>query len=164
MAQASLCDLSSFGIEPGSIDLAEISLPFCDGDAAYTHEKVAELAPKIAASKGMIIATPIYNYDVNAALKNLIELTGRSWTGKVIGFLCAAGGQGSYMSVMALANSLILDFRCVLVPRFVYATGNHFEGASIIDTEIRQRITALTNDVVSFTRALDGLTERLPEP
>ena len=75
---------------------------------------------------GIVVATPIYNYDASAAAKNLVELTGRAWQNKVVGFLCAAGGDGSYMSIMALANSLMLDFRCVIVPRFVYATGGAF--------------------------------------
>jgi FMN reductase len=37
---------------------------------------------------------------------------------KVVGFLCAAGGKSSYMSVMRLANSLMLDFRCLIIPHF----------------------------------------------
>ena len=57
----------------------------------------------------------------------MIELTGSSWEDKIVGFLCAAGGTTSYMSVMAYANSLMLDFRCVIIPRFVYATGNAFD-------------------------------------
>ncbi|WP_269536985.1 NADPH-dependent FMN reductase [Cerasicoccus fimbriatus] len=143
------------------IDLAETELPLCDGGAAYGHENVSAIAEKIKAAKGILVATPIYNYDVNAALKNMLELTGRHWTGKVVGFLCAAGGDGSYMSIMALANSLMLDFRAVIVPRFVYATGRHFEGPSIADAELKRRIDALCDDLSNFSSALDGLTEKL---
>ena len=63
----------------------------------------------------------------------MIELTGSAWEDKIVGFLCAAGGMGSYMSVMAYANSLMLDFRCVIIPRFVFATGEGFDGDNIID-------------------------------
>ncbi len=56
----------------------------------------------------------------------MIELAGSAWEDKIVGFLCAAGGMSSYMSVMAYANSLMLDFRCVIIPRFVYATGDIF--------------------------------------
>lgn len=143
------------------IDLAETELPLCDGGAAYGHENVAKIAEKIAAAKGILVATPVYNYDVNAALKNMVELTGRHWTGKVVGFLCAAGGGGSYMSIMAIANSLMLDFRCVVVPRFVYATGSHFEGPEIADADLSHRIKELTKNLAAYTQALDGLTEQL---
>ena len=75
-----------------------------------------------------MIATPIYNYNVSSSAKNLVELTGKAWTDKVVGFLCAAGGRGSYMGCMGLANSLMLDFRSLILPRFVYATGDPFAG------------------------------------
>lgn len=163
MARAALNDLERSEAPTEWIDLAETPLPFCDGGSAYGDENVVALSQQISAAKGILIATPIYNYDVNATLKNLIELTGRHWTGKVVGFLCAAGGQGSYMSIMAVSNSLMLDFRSVIIPRFVYATGSHFEGPEIADSGLRQRITSLTEDLVNFTTALDGLTEQPPE-
>ena len=39
----------------------------------------------------IVLATPVYNYHVSAATKNLIELTGSAWEDKLVGFLCAAG-------------------------------------------------------------------------
>ncbi len=87
---------------------------------------------------------PIYNYGINAAAKNVVELTGRdAWTGKVVGFVCAAGGHGSFMSVMPLANSLMLDFRCIIVPRFVYATKAAVQDGKVVSDEIRKRISQL---------------------
>ncbi len=100
---------------------------------------------------------PIYNYDVNAAAKNLIELTGRAWTNKVVAFLCAAGGQGSYMSVMPLANSLMLDFRCVIVPRFVYATGEHFDDDGRIDDSITRRTHELCHFALGLSESVTPL-------
>ncbi len=121
------------------IDLRETALPMCDGGAAYRHEHVGPLAAAISGAGPILLAVPVYNYDTNAAAKNLIELTGRAWTGKVVGFMCAAGGKSSYMSVMSLANSLMLDFRCLIVPRFVYATGDDFnEDGSLSETIIRR--------------------------
>ncbi len=121
------------------IDLRQTPLPICDGGPSYQHGSVGPLAAAISDADPILLAVPVYNYYGNAAAKNLIELTGRAWTGKVVGFLCAAGGQGSYMSVMSLANSLMLDFRCLIVPRFVYATGEHFnEDGSVNDTIARR--------------------------
>lgn len=48
----------------------------------------------------VLLAVPIYNYDGNAAAKDLIELTGGTWEDKIAGFACAAGGASSYMSIM----------------------------------------------------------------
>ena len=84
----------------------------------------------------------------------MIELTGSAWEDKVVGFLCAAGGEASYMSVMAYANSLMLDFRCVIIPRFVFATSEAFDGENITDKKIRQRVEQVANELVRFTEAL----------
>ncbi len=86
----------------------------------------------------------------------MIELTGRSWQDKVVGFLCAAGGMSSYMSVMAYANSLMLDFRTVIIPRFVYATGDAFDGDKLADEKIGTRVRQVADELIRFTTALRG--------
>jgi hypothetical protein len=62
--------------------------------------------------------------------------------------------MGSYMSVMAYANSLMLDFRCVILPRFVFATSEAFDGDNIIDKKVSGRIETLADELVRFTTAL----------
>ena len=131
-----------FGAAGEHVDLREYPLPLCDGEAAYSDPNVETLSAKISAARVILIATPIYNYDANAAVKNLVELTGRAWEDRIVGFACAAGGASSYMSVMGLANSLMLDFRCVIIPRFVYATGEDFEDDRV-KPEIVKRLKQL---------------------
>ena len=136
-------------------DLAETPLPFCDGAAAYADANVVELGRLIETAEAVFVASPVYNYDVNAAIKNAVELTGKKWTGKVVAMMLAAGGSGSYMSAMGLANSLMLDFRCYIVPRFVYATGDAFEGNQVTDEIIQSRIEQLVADTVRLADALN---------
>ncbi|MEM1058114.1 MAG: NAD(P)H-dependent oxidoreductase [Verrucomicrobiota bacterium] len=141
-------------VEAELVDLQALPLPFCDAGAAYGHENVAALSEKAAAAHGFLIAAPIYNFDVNAICKNVIELTGRQMSDKVIGFLCTAGGEGSYMSIMPLANSLMLDFRCLIVPRFVYATGKHFNDANeLADADLKARIKQLAQATAQLAGA-----------
>jgi FMN reductase len=164
LAQLALEDLRAAGHEAELVVLAELGLPVCDGGAAYEHPMVEKMTGKIHAAQGIVMAVPVYNYDINAAAKNLIELTGTAWTGKVVGFLCAAGGPSSYMSVMPFANSLMLDFRCVVVPRFVYATEHDFVDEQLDDEgELRKRVRGLAADVADFAGALAGLTDRVDQ-
>jgi FMN reductase len=136
------------------LDLRDLPLPLCDGDKAYDHANVIRADKFIAEADGIIVATPIYNYDANAAVKNFIELTGDAWENKVVGFLCASGGPGSYMGIMALANSLMLDFRCVVVPRFVYAMGNAFADDKITDAQIVGRIAECAHATAKLAAAM----------
>ena len=55
------------------LDLAEKQIPFCDGDQVYSDPITAELSECISSADGIILCVPVYNYDVNAAAKNLIK-------------------------------------------------------------------------------------------
>lgn len=136
------------------IDLARLPLPFCDGDQCYADPNVHKVAQAISSANSIVIAAPIYNYDVSAACKNVLELTGKAWTDKVVGFLLAAGGKGSYMSVMGIANSLMLDFRALILPRFVYATGESFSGNEISEPDLVERIHDLVKTSIRVGQAV----------
>jgi FMN reductase len=138
------------------LDIKDLDLPLCDADKCYELAAAKQLNQAIQSADGILIAAPVYNYDVAAAAKNMIELTGSSWEEKVVGFLCAAGGNSSYMAVMAYANSLMLDFRTVIVPRFVYATGDAFDGDKVADKKVVTRIEQVADELIRFTQALRG--------
>ena len=137
------------------LDLQTMELPFCDGDSCYDNPKVKELSNLVKESKSIIIASPIYMYDLNAAAKNFMELTGRAWTKKVVGFICAAGGKGSYMSVTSYMNSLMLDFRCIVVPRFVYTDRSGFDENYNIKSNIKERIKELVDQITLLSSKID---------
>lgn len=138
------------------LDLAEMDLPLCDADACYAHPSAKKLVAAVKAADGVIVAAPVYNYDVSASAKNMIELTGSAWEDKIVALLCAAGGMSSYMSVMAYANSLMLDFRSVIIPRFVYAIGDVFDGEKLLDKKMAGRIEQVATELIRFTEALRG--------
>jgi FMN reductase len=148
-------------IETDFLDLAQIELPLCDGASAYGHPNVALVKDRLSRADGILMSVPIYNFDVNSAAKNLIELTGKHvWVDKVAAFACAAGGQGSYMSIMALANSLMLDFRTLIIPRFVYATGKDFADDGTISSEtVRERVEELAGELVRVTQCVSRVNQ-----
>jgi NAD(P)H-dependent FMN reductase len=154
MGRIAFEQLQKMDADCGWIDTSTLNLPICDADTCYADPSVVEIAAAIQAADGILIAAPVYNFDVSASAKNMIELTGEAWTDKIVGFLCAAGGQSSYMSVMAYANSLMLDFRCIIVPRFVYATGDAFDDNSITDGRLVKRIHDLAAELMRFTAGL----------
>ena len=58
------------------------------------------------------------------------------------------------MSVMSLANSLMIDFRCYIIPKFVYATKHDFEDGKITNSDIKERIEELGKELVRVSNAL----------
>ena len=145
--------------QPGELlDTADLDLPICDGAAAYGHPAVGPLAHRIAAASGILLAFPVYNYDAGSVCKNLIELTGKAWTGKVVALAAAAGGPLAYMAPMQIANSLMLDFRCIVLPRYVYAGGESVDQAKSADGEILRRLEEMVSELVRVSEALGGVS------
>lgn len=136
------------------VDLRDFDLPFCDGEDAYDADGVRQISDLIRNAAGILVAAPVYNYDLNAAAKNLVELTGKAWREKPVGFLCSAGGRSSYMAPIGLANSLMFDFRSWIVPRFVYATGADFAADGSITPQVLERIGELAAALVKLSDAL----------
>src|SRR3954467_7077018 len=116
MGRVALDQLQKKQVDCEWIDISALELPLCDADKCYLNPAAQKLQKTIDAADGMLIAAPVYNYDVSAAAKNMIELTGSAWEDKVVGFLCAAGAMSRYMSVMAYPNSPLCSFRSSSAP------------------------------------------------
>jgi NAD(P)H-dependent FMN reductase len=138
------------------IDLRDYPMEMCGTPSSFGDANAIKMKSLITSARCVLMAVPIYNYDVSAAAKNLIELTGKAWNEKIVGFMCAAGGKSSYMSVMGVANSLMLDFRCLIIPRFVYADGSSFDESSITDPDVQKRLQGLLNDAKRLSLALSN--------
>ena len=136
-------------------DLQENPLPMCDGDECYDLPEVLDFREKVKNADGIIMAIPVYNFNVSSGAKNIVELGGRMLYDKTFGFICAAGAKSSYMSVMSLANSLMIDFRCYIIPKFVYATKHDFEDSEITNSDIKERIEELGKELVRVSKALN---------
>lgn len=150
--------LEASGVSVDLFDLREMNIPFSGTAEGWSSPPdVVALQKAVEASSHIIFAVPIYCYDVNSAAKNIIELIGRSFTKKIVGFICSAGGGGSYMSVMGFANHLMLDFRSVIVPRFLYVPSSEWNEDGSLNPEIEQRLTQLQTDMaeISVTAAED---------
>ena len=132
------------------IDLREVDLPFVGRSDAWGSVFAEELGNAVKRSSHIVFATPIYCYDVNAAAKTVIELVGRSFTKKVVGFVCSAGGNSSYMAVMGMANHLMLDFRSVIVPRFLYVTSGDWDEEGNLSESIEERMDRLIADMAEI--------------
>ena len=136
-------------------DLQENTLPMCDGDECYDLPEVLDFREKVKKANGIIMSIPVYNFNVSSGAKNIVELGGKMLYDKTFGFICAAGGRNSYMSVMSLANSLMIDFRCYIIPKFVYATKHDFQDEEITNSDIKDRIEELGSELIRVSKALN---------
>src|SRR5256885_12841129 len=131
MGRVAFAHLQKRKVDCESIDRGELPLPLCDADKCYLNANAQKLNKSIESADGILIAAPVYNYDVAAAAKNMIELTGSSWEDKIVGFLCAAGGTSSYMAVIFSAHSPMPHFHSVILPPVAVAPRDAFLGGQL---------------------------------
>jgi len=135
------------------IDLRNTPLPFCDGASCYKDEKVWAIQEKIKSANVVLFSFPIYNYEINAAGKNLIDIAGNSFLNKTIGFMAAAGGESSYMSILPTINSIMLQNRAIIIPRFVYTSYKAFDkNGKLSSDEIKTRLKQLADQSIEIAK------------
>ena len=141
--------------------IGELDLPPCDGGSCYKNERTIALTTELAKADALLLVAPVYNYDLNAAAKNLIELTGSSWQGKAVGIVCTAGADRSYLAPLGFMNSLSIDYRCLVSPRYVYVTRADFDADNTlpVEGEIRRRLAILAKELPILAGAAAKIRE-----
>ena len=142
--------LESKGVPAEVFDLAAHPLPLCDGASCYQDAGVIAATAKVKAASAVVLCFPIYNYQANAAAKNFIEVTNDGWKYKVVGLVANAGADRSYLASLPLANSLMMDHRCLVVPRLVAVTAADFgpEGKLTVESGATRRLDELAAALV----------------
>jgi FMN reductase len=137
------------GIEVELLDLSASPLPLCDGNVCFPDPGVLAATARVKSAAAVILCFPVYNHQANAAAKNFVEVTNDGWKGKVVGLVASGGTDRSYLAPLSLANSLMVDHRCVIVPRFVFITPANFaaDGTLTADGETASRLADLSRDV-----------------
>ena len=143
------------------LDIRTLNLPICDGALVYQMKVTQKLQKLILESDGIIMGCPIYNYNSAASSKNVLELGGKiAWQNKIVGLIFTAGGNNSFATTMSLAGSLIIDFKVLLIPKYVFATQNDFISSKEAKKEIKNRINYLANDLQNYTQAFQSIVSK----
>jgi multimeric flavodoxin WrbA len=74
MGRAAFAHLQKKEVDCDWIDIREMDLPLCDADKCYGMPGSKKLSATIESADGILIAAPVYNYDVAAATKNMIHI------------------------------------------------------------------------------------------
>lgn len=137
------------GVAASVLDLATTPLPLCDGASCYQDAGVTAATVQVRAARAVVLCFPVYNHQANAAAKNFVEVTNAGWEGKVVGLVANGGTDRSYLAPLSMANSLMVDHRCLVVPRFVFVTPTNFDPAGRLaaNGEIATRLAELAREI-----------------
>lgn len=67
--------------------------------------------------------------------------------------MVAAGCKGARMAYLGLANSMMMDFRCLIIPDFVVADKSAFEGNQIVEAFTNDRLKLLVDKAIKLNGA-----------
>ena len=156
LAKAVETALKARWVHTDLMDLSAEPLPACDGAACYADPAVLAATERVKQAAAVVVCAPIYNYQVNSAAKNFLELTNSGWPEKIVGIVANAGSDRSFLSILSLLNSLWIDHHCLVVPRYVYATSAGFapDGTVAPDGDIGRRIGGLSDEISRLVNLL----------
>lgn len=159
--------LAAQGHEVTHLDLRRTPLPPFDNvqgaGGCYDDPQAALYHRAIAGADGVLLGVPVYNWGLGSGVKALVELTGSTdesrnlhgaWFDRPVTFLVSGGLDHGYLSHGAFAFGLMVDFKCVVNPHFVYATSAHWDAPEVPGAWLAGRLSQVLD------RAAD-LSERL---
>ena len=125
-----LLKLAEHYLEPSTVeidrlDLKDFPLPPYDGDieAEGLPQNAWTIKARIAASHGILIASPEYNYGVPGMFKNVIDWSSRGganpWNGKVVGMMGASNGPIGTWRMMPQLRATLCGFQAFVIPQQV---------------------------------------------
>jgi NAD(P)H-dependent FMN reductase len=150
------------------IDLRDFDPANFDNHEIYHSEAYTVLHAKIADARGIVLASPVYNWSCCAEAKKLIEYTGSTpskggragaWFDKVVTFVNAGGLPHSYMAFVSMAASLMLDFKCIINPYNVYVDSAQWADGALSE-DARNRLDKSMHVLRELSGLLAGRTYR----
>jgi FMN reductase len=147
------------------------TIPNFDNASIYKSESEVyrTLHFKISQTDGLVFASPAYNLTCCAELKKLVEYVGStpedgSLRGalfdKVVTFVNSAGLPHSYTAFTGLANSLMLDFKCIINPYNLYVHSKQWTGSERLCEAAQARFEKSMQVAVELTTLLAARTYR----
>lgn len=136
------CSLSqkSFGSQIGEyieqnysnfelINLEECELGLCNGfeSVSFDHPKLVQIQQTLEKASGIIIIAPIYNFDVSASCKNLLDLlskpykdilTGKSLYHKTIAFIGTCFSHNCYLAPLNFLAKVMITHEAFILPKY----------------------------------------------
>lgn len=165
MAGLAAEQLRAGGHEVILLDLRGTPLPPFDNAECYAHPNAEVYHRAIREADGVFLAVPVYNWGLGSGAKALVELTGSTdpdrglygaWFDQPVTFLVSGGLAHGYLSHGAFAFGLMTDFRCVVNPHFVYATGADWVEDGVPGEWLAGRLARTVDRAVDLSQRLRG--------
>jgi FMN reductase len=155
----------AYDIETEIAHLADYDLQTADGRSLdeYTGD-TAELLDTIIASDAFIIGTPVYRASYSGVLKNLFDIIPRGmWQADVaplensaVGLIATGATAHHYLTVEKELLPILAFFGAHLVGSGAYLSGDCFDDYTLVDEDVRRRLSRLGEATIDLSRAIEA--------
>lgn len=153
-------ELKPAGMEIDIFDISAIPLYNADLDGSQKPTSVQNLKSRIAASDGLLIATPEYNYSVPGVLKNAIDWASRVGSesplnGKPLAVIGIGGMMGTLRAQLHLRQIAMFNGMLVLPKPELYISDKPEKidaNGRLTDEPTRERLIDLLNAYLVWIR------------
>lgn len=155
LAELALKAAQSAGAEARHLKLTDAALPvMVPGDKDQKSlPAVVEVRELASWADGFILVTPEYHGNISGALKNWFDFLYPELAGKLAGVLATTGGGGGDMSIVSTKNSFNWCHGFTL-PFHAAASGKDFDGDTLTNDRVRDRIERVAHDVARYAPLL----------
>ncbi|MCU0534570.1 MAG: NAD(P)H-dependent oxidoreductase [Hydrococcus sp. Prado102] len=146
--------------EVETLDLRNMSLPFCNGGEEYPdYPDVKKLQKTVKEADGLILVTPEYHGSVSGVLKNALDLMSfDELSDKVTGAISILGGQSNSNALNDL-RTIMRWVHAWVIPEQI-AIGQAWKAfdkeGKLLDEKLSQRFDSFAQSLVDNTRKLRG--------
>lgn len=150
----------SAGAQVRELFLHELHLPLMIwGDPNQANSPhVARVRELASWADGFVLGTPEYHGSMSGALKNWFDFLYGELAGKFAGVVATTGGGTGDMSITAVKTCFQWCHGFVL-PFHAAASASCFEGTTLTDARVMDRIQRVGHDVVRYTPLIRGAFE-----
>jgi FMN reductase len=139
------------------INIKDYPLAYYDGtEEIFEQQKLKKLFNIFNNVEKVIIASPVYNYDVNAVLKNFLDLLSvirnknRIYKKQVIGIIGAMGSEKSFTCLLPTLSNLQFSLGFYLIPKIVMCIPKDFNENNEVESGLESRIQELCNSLLDY--------------
>ncbi len=149
-------EVAAMGAGTDFLDLAELPLPMCKApDDQPDNQQAQALRQRVAVAQGLVLATPEYHNSYSGALKNALDLlSNEELGGKVFGLIGISGGDMGAVNALSHLRTVVRGVGGHCIPQQVSLPSvyRHFEGDTLTDPKVQDRIQDFAQSLVRCTR------------
>lgn len=146
------------------IDLGTLQVGFADGTPIdQLEDDTNAFVDQVSASKGVLIASPVYRASLTGALKNALDLLPvDALREKPVGILAMGGSNHHFLGVASHLRDVLAWFGAIIAPTDVYLTSADFSDG-LPSPEAASELESLLAAITTLSRSL-AETELGPPP